>query len=87
MINPPKEISNANIPKKIIMTSYAVMCATSLPMYSGIPVVIGSGGYHPVMGTFIGDCIIHSYAFQQNFFEPMNSTFNLLNIIITSQGI
>lgn len=49
----PKEISEPIIPRKIIMISYAVMCATSLPMYSGYPVFIGSGGYHPVMGTFL----------------------------------
>ena len=52
-ISPPKEISKANIHKKIIMISYAVVCATSLPMYSGYPVFIGSGGYHPVMCTFL----------------------------------
>ena len=49
MIKPPKEISKANIPKKIIMISYAVIYVTSLPMYSGKP-VIGSGGYHPCHG-------------------------------------
>lgn len=48
----PKEISNANIPMKIEMISKAVIGATSLPMYSGTPVFINSGGYHPVMGTF-----------------------------------
>ena len=48
----PKDISNANIPMKIEMISKAVIGATSLPMYSGTPVFINSGGYHPVMGTF-----------------------------------
>ena len=48
----PKDISNANIPMKIEMISKAVIGATSLPMYSGTPVFINSGGYHPVMDTF-----------------------------------
>mgnify|MGYP006878618334 CR=1 FL=1 len=52
-IKPPKDISKANIPRKIIIISYAVMCVTSLPMYSGCPVFIGLGGYHPVMGAFL----------------------------------
>ena len=52
-INPPKEINKANIPRKIIIISYGVICATSLPMYSGYPVFIGLGGYHPVIGTFL----------------------------------
>ena len=34
----PKDISNANIPIKIEIISYAVMGATSFPMYSGKPV-------------------------------------------------
>ena len=37
-INPPKDINNANIPIKTDMVSYTVICATSLPMYSGNPV-------------------------------------------------
>ena len=52
MMKPPKEISKAKIPRKTIIISYAVIYATSLPMYSGKPVFINSGGYHPVMGTF-----------------------------------
>ena len=48
----PKDISNVNIPLKIEMISKAVIGATSLPMYSGTPVFINSGGYHPVMDTF-----------------------------------
>ena len=35
------------------MISAAVIGATSLPMYSGNP-VIGSGGYHPCHGFHIG---------------------------------
>ena len=41
MSRPPKEISKPIIPRKIIMISYAVICTTSLPMYSGKPVFIG----------------------------------------------
>ena len=52
--NIPKDISDATTSRKIIMISYAVISHTSLPMYSGEPVSIGSGGYHPVMGTFHG---------------------------------
>ena len=47
MMKPPKEISKAKIPRKTIIISYAVIYATSLPMYS-----LARGGYHPVMGTF-----------------------------------
>ena len=47
----PKEISKPIIPININMISAAVISRTSLPMYSGEP-VIGLGGYHPVMGTF-----------------------------------
>ena len=38
MMKPPKEISKAKIPRKTIIISYAVIYATSLPMYSGEPV-------------------------------------------------
>ena len=34
MMKPPKEISKAKIPRKTIIISYAVIYATSLPMYS-----------------------------------------------------
>ena len=47
----PKEISKPIIPINIKMISASVISCTSLPMYSGEP-VIGSGGCHPVMGTF-----------------------------------
>ena len=33
-MKPPKEISKAKIPRKTIIISYAVIYATSLPMYS-----------------------------------------------------
>ena len=49
----PKEISKPIIPINIKMISAAVIGATSLPMYSGKP-VIGSGGYHPCHGFHIG---------------------------------
>ena len=39
MMKPPKEISKAKIPRKTIIISYAVIYATSLPMYSGKPVI------------------------------------------------
>ena len=45
----PKAISKPIIPINIKMISAAVIGATSLPMYSGKP-VIGSGGYHPCHG-------------------------------------
>ena len=34
MMKPPKEINKAKIPRKTIIISYAVIYATSLPMYS-----------------------------------------------------
>ncbi len=49
----PKAISKPIIPINIKMISAAVIDATSLPMYSGKP-VIGSGGYHPCHGFHIG---------------------------------
>ena len=49
----PKAISKSIIPINIKMISAAVIGATSLPMYSGNP-VIGSGGYHPCHGFHIG---------------------------------
>ena len=49
----PKAISKPIIPINIKMISAAVIGATSLPMYSGKP-VIGSGGYHPCHGFHIG---------------------------------
>lgn len=52
MSRPPEEIIKPIIPKKIIIISYALIYATSLPMYSGYPVSINLGGCHPVMGTF-----------------------------------
>ncbi len=58
-----REVSNATtselremilsiIPRTIVMISKNVISVTSLP---GIPIipVKGSGGYHPVMGTFV----------------------------------
>ena len=48
----PKAISKPIIPINIKMISAAVIDATSLPMYSGKP-VIGSGGYHPCHGFHI----------------------------------
>ena len=45
----PKAISKPITPMNIKMISAAVIGATSLPMYSGKP-VIGSGGYHPCHG-------------------------------------
>ena len=48
----PKAISKLIIPINIKMISAAVIGATSLPMYSGKP-VIGSGGYHPCHGFHI----------------------------------
>ena len=55
----PRDISKANIPMKIEMISYAVISRTSLPMYSGQAGHIGSGGYHPVMGTFLHGITMH----------------------------
>ena len=49
----PKAISKPIIPINIKMISAAVIGATSLPMYSGMPVV-GSGGYHPCHGFHMG---------------------------------
>ena len=49
----PKATSRLIIPMNIKMISAAVIDATSLPMYSGKP-VIGSGGYHPCHGFHIG---------------------------------
>ena len=51
MMKPPKEISKAKIPRKTIIISYAVIYATSLPMYSGKP-VIGVGRLPPCHGYF-----------------------------------
>ena len=45
----PKAINKPITPMNIKMISAAVIGATSLPMYSGKP-VIGSGGYHPCHG-------------------------------------
>ena len=39
IIKQPKDVSKANIPIKIERISKAVICATSLPMYSGKPVI------------------------------------------------
>ena len=49
----PKAISKPIIPINIKMISAAVIGVTSLPMYSGKP-VIGPGGYHPCHGFHIG---------------------------------
>ena len=49
----PKAISKPIIPINIKMISAAVIGATSLPMYSGKP-VIGPGGYHPCHGFHTG---------------------------------
>ena len=55
----PKAISKPIIPINIKMISAAVIGATSLPMYSGKP-VIGSGGYHPCHGFHIGPLSTYS---------------------------
>ncbi len=47
----PKDTSKPIIPMNIKIISAAVMIRTSLPMYSGKP-VIGSGGYRPCHGHF-----------------------------------
>ena len=65
----PKDISNANIPMKIDMISKAVIGATSLPMYSGTPVFINSGGYHPIMGTFRRCIVTRRYMNGYQFFR------------------
>ncbi|MCM1172053.1 MAG: hypothetical protein NC393_07985 [Clostridium sp.] len=49
----PKEISKPIIPMNIKIISAAVILRTSLPMYSQQARAIGSGGYHPVMGTLL----------------------------------
>ena len=49
----PKAINKPITPMNIKMISAAVIGATSLPMYSGKP-VIGSGGYHPCHGFHEG---------------------------------
>ena len=51
MMKPPKEISKAKIPRKTIIISYAVIYATSLPMYSGKPVIC-VGRLPPCHGYF-----------------------------------
>ena len=53
----PRAISKPIIPINIMMISVAVIGATSLPMYSGKP-VISSGGYHPCHG-FHSDILTH----------------------------
>ena len=53
----PKAHNNVNMPMKIERISKAVIHVTSLPMYSGKPVHINLGGYHPVMGTFRKDIV------------------------------
>ena len=78
----PKEISKPIIPININMISAAVISRTSLPMYSGEP-VIGSGGYHPVMGTFRNsDFIRFRQKFQSSDFIyiliPILSTFPII---------
>ena len=52
MIKPLEEINKLIISRKTIMVSYVVIGATSLPMYSGKP-VIGSGDCHPCRGFHI----------------------------------
>ena len=49
----PKEISKAKIPMKIEIISYAVMGATSFPMYSDEPVLLSLGGATPVVSAFL----------------------------------
>ena len=64
----PKDISKAKIPMKIVMISYAVMGATSFPMYSGKPVLQIPGGYHSCHECFPIDYFnIRTYVFQCRF--------------------
>ena len=52
MIKPLEEINKLIISRKTMMVSYVVIGATSLPMYSGKP-VIGSGDCHPCRGFHV----------------------------------
>ena len=63
----PKAISKPITPMNIKMISAAVIGATSLPMYSGKP-VIGSGGYHPCHGFH--EWILSQY--DANFNRPIH---------------
>ena len=49
----PKDMSRASIPMKIEIISYAVMGATSFPMYSGEPFLLSLGGSTPVVSAFL----------------------------------
>ena len=91
----PKDISNANIPMKIEMISKAVIGATSLPMYSGTPVFINSGGYHPVMGTFRRCIVTRRYMNGNQFFKfvcryhdtrPKSSIHQIIRAILEPTG-
>ena len=49
----PKVANSVSIPMNIEIISNAVISRTSLPMYSRLAGIIGSGGCHPVMGTLL----------------------------------
>ncbi len=76
----PKAISKPITPMNIKMISAAVIGATSLPMYSGKP-VIGSGGYHPCHG-FHEWILPHFNRIHSGVGKVAGSIFN---IILTSQ--
>ena len=59
----PKDISNANIPIKIEIISYAVMGATSFPMYSGEPVLQVWEVATPVVSAFLISILAQEHTF------------------------
>ncbi len=81
----PKAISKPIIPINIKMISAAVIGATSLPMYSGKP-VIGSGGYHPCHGFHRWILPQFDRHFNYTHFEVIKVRALFFNIILTSRG-
>ena len=63
----PKAISKANIPMKIEMISKAVICATSLLMYSGKPGMKFREAVHPVTRLSLYYIIILPFFWQSLF--------------------
>ena len=59
----PKDISRANIPMKIEIISYAVMGATSFPMYSGEPVLQVWEVATPVVSAFLISILAQEHTF------------------------
>ena len=65
----PKVNNKVKIPRKIVMISYAVMSATSLPMYSGKP-VFKAGRLPPCHGCFLKTILTAQATFFNLFLHP-----------------